>query len=156
MFLFDLGAKKLIKTEDKIEYIKYKDLLIYDTDFINDLHHMPNLDIFKDMEYINNILECDYHEYQSNVDNFMLSKVYGSDWLCDSGRMVDNPQEVFMTWLDRYRIIFNLYDRYSNDLTTGKAYSNFIRMKTYIINTEYIIDTILEYIRSKDRDLLRK
>jgi len=153
MYLYDKEYLKLKSITDKIDYIKYKNISIYNTDFIHSVFNMPNEDIVKDIEYLDNILACDYFEYQNIMDNYNLKRRYGSSWLCDNGYMVNNVDELFIEWLDKYKSIYMLYDNYSNDLTSGKAYSNFIRMKTYIINTEYVIDTILKYIRSKDKDL---
>jgi len=154
MFLIDIGIKDMVSMEDKIKYIKYKNINIYNTSFIDIKYAMPNSDIKKDIKYIENILNSDYiKQYQPSIDNLRIIKVYGSEWLCDNGRLIKEPDVVFNIWLDKYSEINKLYYKYTKDMTSGKAYSNFIRMKTYIIKTEYIIDTILEYIRSKDRDL---
>ena len=153
MLLFDLGALTSKVTRDKVDFLLYKELNIYNTKFTNEVFKMPNRDILIDIEYIENILSKDMYEYQSSVSNYLPVNVYGSVWLSDKGEMLYNGNEVFIRWLMLYTELSEEYYKYTSDLTYGKAYSNFAKIKTYIINTEYVIDKLLEYIRANDRAL---
>jgi len=116
---------------------------------INYVEHkgLYNKNILNDIEFIGVILNSNHNEYLHDKGTYTVTSNNLPLWFTtDEGEFIHNIDLHVKMWCESFLELRRLYYLYTSDISYGKAYSNFKKLKTYIINTEYMITSLLKNI----------
>jgi len=112
-----------------------------------------NHNITKDIEFMNKIIEGEHTEYLHGLLEYTNTHKPIAEWCSEDDSFIYDVDQYIKLWCTTFMELREYYYEYTGDISSGKAYSNFKRLKTYIINTEYMMTSLLKKISSSNREL---
>jgi len=143
--LYLIKLYKPTKLIDKIHILQYKSINMYTSTISNKRVSTIEKNIIKYIDILDKYNKEDMVNGYITLPKVRSSRIVAySHWYCDENyNMLTNDE--LQTWLSSAEIFVNRYMLCVQEIGKGIAYSNSVKLQSYIINIESIVDDILKY-----------